>query len=176
MEILRKQKIVGIDTETKPAFKKGVINKIALLQIATESQCFLFRLNKIPFPEELADFLSNKKIKKVGLATKDDLKGLNGHRKLTPANVVDLQSIVKNYGILELGLQKIYALLFEKKISKSQRLTNWENDELTEHQKSYAATDAWSTLMIYKKLEKERKLTKQEIDELLLNSEKLTDI
>jgi ribonuclease D len=164
MNILQKQTVVGIDTETKPSFRKGTINKIALLQIATEDHCMLFRLNKIPFPEELVDFLSDKKIKKIGLALKDDLNGLNKHYKFNPENIIDLQSIVKSYGIFELSLQKIYAILFEKRISKSQRLTNWENDTLTEHQQIYAATDAWSTLLIYNRLMQEKKLTKKEIE------------
>jgi len=169
IEVLRKQKTVGIDTETKPSFKKGLLHKVALLQVSTEDICFLFRLNKITFPTELGDFLSDKSVKKVGIALRDDFNALNKHHRFKPENVVDLQSIVKNYGILELGLQKLFAIVFNKKISKSQRLTNWESPELTEQQQRYAATDAWAALMIYKQLMKEKKLTKAEI-ELIANS------
>ncbi len=169
IQMLRQHNMVGIDTETKPSFKKGLLHKVSLLQISTEDICFLFRLNKIVFPKELGDFLSDKSVKKIGLALKDDFNGLNKHLRFKPENIVDLQSIVKSYGILELGLQKIFAIVFNQKISKSQRLTNWESPELTEQQQRYAATDAWAALMIYKQLMKEKKLTKAEI-ELLANN------
>lgn len=162
--VLRKQKIVGIDTETKPSFKKGLLHKVALLQISTTDHCFLFRLNVIPFPKDLGDFLSDASVKKIGLALKDDFAALNKHHIFKPANVVDLQSIVKSYGILEMGLQKIFAIVFHQKISKSQRLTNWESPVLTDPQQRYAATDAWAALIIYKALIKEKKLTKKEIE------------
>ncbi len=170
IQIRRQHNMVGIDTETKPSFKKGLLHKVSLLQISTEDICFLFRLNKIVFPKELGDFLSDKSVKKIGLALKDDFNGLNKHLRFKPENIVDLQSIVKSYGILELGLQKIFAIVFNQKISKSQRLTNWESPELTEQQQRYAATDAWAALMIYKQLMQEKKLTKAEI-ELIANSE-----
>lgn len=164
---LRKAEIVGIDTETKPSFARGTHHKVSLVQISTSDHCFLFRLNKIGFPAELADFLADKKIKKIGLALRDDLNGLMKQRKFKPENFIDLQAIVRNYGILELGLQKISAIIFEKKVSKSQRLTNWENNELTESQMTYAATDAWVSLMIYLTLNNTKKITKKQLDQLL---------
>lgn len=69
-----------------------------------------------------------------------------------PAGFVELQKHVNEYGIEELSLQKIYAILFGKRISKAQRLTNWEAERLTEKQMRYAATDAWCTLRIYRYL------------------------
>jgi ribonuclease D len=168
IEELRKSTIVGIDTETKPSFTRGTHHKVSLVQISTLDHCFLFRLNKIDFPAALAEFLADEKIKKIGLSLRDDLNGLNRHHKFKPANCVDIQTIIQSYGILELGLQKIYAILFGKKISKSQRLTNWENPELTEQQQRYAATDAWASLQIYMRLMEEKKLTKKQLEKLLL--------
>ncbi len=130
-------------------------------------ECFLFRLNKIGFPEQLAELLSNEKIIKVGLALRDDLNGLFRQQNFKPKGFVDIQNEVRNYGILELSLQKVYALIFGKKISKSQRLTNWENDVLTPQQQIYAATDAWATLRIYLHLLQEKKLSKAEIQVLI---------
>lgn len=164
---LNKAVVLGIDTETKPSFTRGLFHKISLVQVSTLTHCYLFRLNKIKFPRGLADILENKKIMKIGLALRDDLSGLNKHHRFLPENIVDLQSIVKNYGILELGLQKMFAIVFGRKISKSQRLTNWESAELTEQQKLYAATDAWSVLLIYLQLQKEKKLTKKQIEALV---------
>ena len=145
-------KVVGIDTESKPSFKKGRQNKIALLQISTDECCFLFRLNIMGFSPELAAFLENQNITKVGLSLKDDFMMLHGMSAFTPKGFIDIQSIIDNYGIGEKSLQKIYAILFGKKISKSQRLSNWEADVLTDAQKRYASTDAWATLKIYEKL------------------------
>lgn len=170
IEELRKNPIVGIDTETKPSFTRGTHHKVSLVQISTLDHCFLFRLNKIDFPAALAEFLADEKIKKIGLSLRDDLAGLNKYHKFKPANCVDIQTIIQSYGILELGLQKIYAILFGKKISKSQRLTNWENPELTEQQQRYAATDAWASLQIYLQLMTEKKLPKKQLDKILLEN------
>ena len=167
---LRKYKIVGIDTETKPSFTRGTHHKVSLVQISTLNHCILFRLNKFEFPVALAEFLADENIKKIGLSLRDDLAGLNKQHPFKPANCIDIQTIAQNYGILELGLQKIYAILFEKKISKSQRLTNWENPELTEQQQRYAATDAWASLQIYVQLMKENKLSKKEIQKIVLQN------
>ena len=170
IEELRKNEIVGIDTETKPSFTRGTHHKVSLVQISTLDHCFLFRLNKIEFPAALAEFLADERIRKIGLSLRDDLAGLNKHHKFKPGNCVDIQTIIQSYGILELGLQKIYAILFGKKISKSQRLTNWENPELTEQQQRYAATDAWASLQIYQQLITEKKLTKKEVDKMVMEN------
>jgi len=164
---LRKNTIVGIDTETKPSFTRGTHHKVSLVQISSLDHCFLFRLNLIDFPAALAEFLSDKEVLKIGLSLRDDLIGLNKRHTFKPAGFIDIQTIAKNYGIMELSLQKIYAILFGSKISKSQRLTNWENAELSEQQLRYAATDAWASLKIYLQLLKEKKLSKNEIDALV---------
>jgi ribonuclease D len=167
---LSKSTVVGIDTETKPSFTRGTHYKVSLVQISTLDHCFLFRLNRIDFPLPLADFMANKNITKIGLSLRDDLSGLNRRYAFKPAGFIDIQDIAKNYGILELSLQKIYAILFNKKISKSQRLTNWESPALSEPQQRYAATDAWASLQIYLQLMQEKKLTKKAMENLLLES------
>ena len=147
--------VVGVDTETRPSFKKGKINKVALLQISTVDTCFLFRLNRIGIPDFLEEFLQNDTLK-IGLSLRDDFSMLRRANNKDPkiGNWIELQDYVQRFGINEKSLQKIYAILFGKKISKNQRLSNWEADVLTEAQQQYAATDAWATLRIYKELEK----------------------
>ncbi len=167
IEELNKHNLVGIDTETKPSFTKGKKNKVSLIQISTLEECFLFRLNCIDFPVALINFLANKNIKKIGLSLRDDISGLNRLHKIKAENIVDLQSIVSNYGILELGLQKIFAIVFGQKISKSQQLSNWESEALTEAQQRYAATDAWACLQIYLELMNHKPLTAQEKEQLI---------
>lgn len=151
---LNTQKIVGVDTETRPSFKKGSTNKVALLQISTEDTCFLFRLNSIGLPDFLEDFLQND-VLKIGLSLRDDFNMLRRRNKKDPreGNWIELQEYVSKFGIKDLSLQKIYAILFREKISKSQRLSNWEADVLTEAQQMYAATDAWACVRIYERLQ-----------------------
>lgn len=149
---LNKYLSIGFDTETRPTFTKGQIRKIALMQLSTEDTCFLFRLNLIDIPESLKGILVNQDIKKIGLSLKDDFSAIRKRIQLEPQNFVELQSYVKKFGIQDNGLQRIYAILFGEKISKRQRLTNWEADVLTEAQRGYAALDAWACLRIYNKL------------------------
>jgi ribonuclease D len=152
VDYLSKFEMLGFDTETRPSFKKGHVNGVALIQLSTDDICFLFRLNKIDYSPVLIRLLSNSKTLKIGLSLKDDFQSIRRKMKFTPEGFVDLQKIVSQYGIKDIGLQKIYALLFNKRISKNQRLTNWEADELTECQKKYAALDAWACLKIYEEL------------------------
>ena len=149
---LEKYDTIGFDTETRPAFKKGVTNKIALMQLATEDTSFLFRMNVIGFPDCLANILTNKDIKKIGLSLKDDFSALRKRKPIVPANFIELQAYVKRYGIEDNSLQRIYGILFGKRISKGQRLTNWEADILSDAQKMYASIDAWACLRIYNEL------------------------
>ncbi len=167
LDYLFKQSIVGIDTETRPSFKRGVAYKVSLLQLATNETAYLFRLNKIGFPKRLIKFLSDEKILKIGLSLRDDFNGLGKRIQFKPAGFIDIQNIINDYGILELSLQKIFAILFNQKISKSQRLSNWENKVLTEQQQLYAATDAWAALQIYLRLSKEEKISKKALAKII---------
>lgn len=163
---LRQHTVLGVDTEARPSFKRGVHYPTALVQIATLERCYLFRLTHVGLPVEIAEIFANPNICKVGLAFKDDITGLRRRRDFKPANCVDLQSMVCKYGIMELGLQKIFAIIFGKKISKSQQLTNWENSHLTPEQASYASTDAWATLSIYLALQQVQPLSKRAVEAL----------
>lgn len=152
VEYLKKFKRVGFDTETRPSFKKGQRYMISLMQVSTEDTCFLFRLNRIGIPSELEDFLEDENILKIGLSLRDDFAALRKRSEAKPRNFLDLQSYVCNFGIEDASLQKIYAILFNKKISKGQRLTNWDAEILSESQQKYAALDAWACLKIYNQL------------------------
>lgn len=157
-EYLRRYKAIGFDTETRPAFRKGVKHQIALMQLATEDTCFLFRLNEIGLPDCLAEILISPSVKKIGLSLKDDFSAIHKRKAIVPTNFVELQSYVKDYGIEDNGLQRIYGILFEKRISKGQRLTNWEAEVLSDAQKMYAALDAWACLRIYDELKNREKI------------------
>jgi ribonuclease D len=143
---------LGFDTETKPTFKRGQIHKVALMQLSTEEECFLFRLNRIGYPAELEALMSNRTVRKIGLSLRDDFAAIKRRSVKTPENFTDLQDFVDTFGIEDNSLQKIYAILFGRKISKSQRVSNWEAATLTPAQQSYAAIDAWACLRIYNHL------------------------
>ncbi|WP_346853981.1 3'-5' exonuclease [uncultured Draconibacterium sp.] len=148
------QESIGFDTETKPSFKKGVVNKVALLQLSTKDRAFLFRINRIGLPREIIALLSDENIKKPGVAIRDDIKGLQEFKKFKPAGFVELQDEAKDMGIQNFSLKKLAAIACGFRISKGQQLTNWEADSLTEAQQRYAATDAWASLEIFESFQR----------------------
>ncbi len=150
---LRESSIIGIDTETRPSFKKGRSNKVSLVQLSTHTDCYLIRINKIGFIDALRELFADNQILKVGISLRDDFSVLHRVDDFEPHNFVDLQSIVPQYGIADMSLQKIYAIIFGKKISKAQRLSNWEAPTLSVPQQYYAALDAWACLHIYETLQ-----------------------
>ena len=152
VEYLLKQPILGFDTETKPSFKKGKTYQVSLLQVATHDTCFIFRLNQIGITDSITRLLEDRTITKVGLSLQDDMRQLELRRKFTPGTFIELQKEVKDIGIIDMSLQKIYANLFRMKIAKNQQLSNWEADILTEAQQKYAATDAWACIQIHEEV------------------------
>lgn len=156
VKVLRKAGTIGIDTETRPSFRPGTSHKVALLQAGTEECCFLFRLCRIGLPPCLIALLADPSVKKIGLSLKDDFMMLHERADFIPAGHVELQVLAREMGLQDMSLQKLYANLFHKKLSKRARLTNWEADALTESQIGYAATDAVACLHIYKELEQMR--------------------
>ncbi|MEG1659548.1 MAG: 3'-5' exonuclease [Bacteroides sp.] len=150
---LQTQKVVGIDSETRPSFTKGQSYKVALLQISSKECCFLFRLNITGFTSSLVELLEDPTVAKIGLSLRDDFMMLHKRAPFNPQRCIELQEYVRSFGIQDKSLQKVYGILFNEKISKSQRLSNWEADVLTEAQKQYAATDAWACLQIYNLLQ-----------------------
>ncbi len=152
LPLLREHSQLGFDTEAKPSFKKGRVNKTALLQLATSDIAFLFRINRIGLPDELARILSDDTIMKLGLAIKDDLRDLKKLKSFEPKNFVDIQNIAQELSIKNTGLKKLSAIVLEGRISKSQRLSNWEKEILSPAQLRYAATDAWVCYELYNRL------------------------
>ena len=144
--------LLGFDTETRPTFKKGKKNSVSLIQLATAELACLFRINKIGIPDELIGLLSDPSVTKAGVAVHDDIRFLKGVKKFSPDGFIDLQNLVKEYGIQSSGLKKLSAIVLGFRISKRQQVTDWEAEQLTEAQQIYAATDAWVCHQIYKKL------------------------
>jgi ribonuclease D len=152
VKFLLSQPILGVDTETRPSFRKGDNYKVALLQVSTEDICFLFRLNKTGMTPAIIRLLENTDVPMIGLSWHDDILSLKRRTDFKPGRFIDLQNLVGQLGIEDLSLQKLYANIFGKKISKRQQLTNWDRDTLDDRQKLYAATDAWACIQLYKEI------------------------
>ncbi len=152
-EVLSAQKIIGFDTETRPSFTSGMVNKVALLQLSTDDVCFLIRLNKVPLDKALIAILQNENIAKVGAAVQNDIAALNALRHFKARGFIDLQNEVGRFGIEDRSLRKLSGIIIGKKVSKAQRLSNWEAQTLTPQQQQYAATDAWVCIELLRRLQ-----------------------
>lgn len=151
---LKKQTVLGFDTETKPVFSANQhCNSVALLQLSGPDEAFLFRIQKLGMRGRICSVLSNPNIIKVGAASLDDVRGLQRYRKFEPRGFVDLQKIAWEWGIRDKSVKKLAANILGVRISKSQQLSNWEAETLNEHQQKYAATDAWICREMYLKLQ-----------------------
>lgn len=154
VDYLLSSDILGVDTETKPAFHRGEHHQVGLLQVANRDTCFLFRLNLTGITPAIKRLLEDKTVKKIGLSWHDDIRGLKAREAFTPGLFIDLQDLVPKMGIQDLSLQKLFANFFHQKISKRQRLSNWEAPILDGKQRQYAAIDAWACILLYDEIQR----------------------
>lgn len=146
---LQSEDLLGFDTETRPSFRKGVMHPISLLQLATSDTVYLIRLNQLGFPPELQELLSASQPQKVGVAIRDDIRGLQQLADFEPGGFIELGQLARQLGIVTCGLRNLAGIFLQVRISKKAQLSNWEQEALTESQESYAATDAWISREIY---------------------------
>lgn len=149
---LASQRIIGFDTETRPSFKAGQMNKVALLQLSTHERCYLIRLCRMKLHNPLLAILSSPDIIKIGADVEGDIRALHVLRHFRERGFIDLQRIIADWGVEEKSLRKMAAIVLGERVSKAQRLSNWEAAVLTPQQQMYAATDAWACIAIYEKL------------------------
>lgn len=149
---LSHERLIGFDTETRPSFTAGVVNRVALMQLSTAERCYLIRLNKVPLDKALIDILCDEAVTKVGAGVQNDIRALNMLRHFRARGFVDLQDEVSQFGIEDRSLRKLSGIILGKKVSKAQRLSNWEAKVLTQSQQLYAATDAWVCVEIFRRL------------------------
>jgi ribonuclease D len=150
--LMKSSREFGFDTETRPSFRKGKVNKVALLQLATREHAFIFRINHTGIPDFVKNILEDTKIIKIGVAIHDDLKSLKIVRPMNPDGFIDLQQYVARFNIEDKGLKKLTANILGFRISKRYQTSNWEEDALSAPQLEYAATDAWVCYEIYQRL------------------------
>ncbi len=158
IDYLKKQQIIGFDTESRPSFSPDQPHYgVSLLQLSGPDRAYLFRVKKMGMQKKLCKILSDDKILKIGAAVNDDIRGLKKHTGFDAKAFVDLQKIAWEYGIRDKSVKKMAAIIMGVKVSKSQQLSNWEADVLSEAQKMYAATDAWICREMYLKLMRSEK-------------------
>ena len=158
---LAEQPVIGFDTETRPSFRPGVTFRVSLLQLSTPTVCYLFRLNKIPLAKPILQLLEDRRILKIGADVAGDLRSLRQIRHFRDGGFIDLQTIAPQWGIEEKSLRKLSAIVLGQRVSKAQRLSNWEAAQLTDKQLLYAATDAWVCTEIYDKLQQTPQIRKK---------------
>ncbi len=151
-DLLSEHEVVGFDTETRPSFHKGQHYHVSLLQLATPKQVFLIRLNQTGLTKEIISFLENDEILKAGIGLRDDIKALQKLKRFHPDGFVELSSIAKSKGLQVESVKKLAGLILGFRISKSAQTSNWEAENYTDKQITYAATDAWVCLKLYHSL------------------------
>jgi len=154
VEALKKDPILGFDTETRPAFKKGQSYPVALLQLATAEKVYLFQLLKINHIEPIWEILANPDYLKVGIAIQDDIIKLKDRIHFQQKGFIEIADLTRKIGILNTGLRTLVAHFLGFRISKKAQVSNWAKDELSESQLKYAATDAWVSRKLYLKINK----------------------
>ena len=149
---LAAQPLIGFDTETRPSFRQGVTYRVSLLQLSSAERCYLFRLNRIPLAKPIMQLLTDRNLPKIGADVAGDLRSLHELRHFREDGFIDLQDLASEWGIEEKSLRKLSAIVLGQRVSKAQRLSNWEATALTDKQQLYAATDAWVCIRIYEEL------------------------
>ena len=153
MDYLNRQQVIGFDTETRPTFSPGQKSGgVSLLQLSGADKAFLFRIKKLGMTPKLCRLMASEKIAKVGAATGEDVRGLQRYSPFKPASFIDLQKIVWEYGIKDKSVKTMADIIMGIRISKTQQLSNWDAEVLSEAQQKYAATDAWVCREMYLKL------------------------
>ena len=149
MELIQEEALLGFDTETRPSFKRGENHPVALLQLASENDAFLFQLRNLGLPDPLKEIFEDESVLKIGVAIHDDIKALQQKSEFQPNGFVDLADIARRFGIITTGLRNLTGIVLKSRISKRYQLSNWNRKILDEHQQLYAATDAWVCREIY---------------------------
>lgn len=151
---LKRHNIIGFDTETRPSFRTGVSYNVSLLQLSTPDTCYLFRLCRIRLDNRILKILGSHTILKVGADVAGDIRSLRALRHFKADGFIDLQHEAIRWGIEEKSLRKLSAIVLGERVSKAQRLSNWEAGILTSQQQEYAATDAWVCTRILEELQR----------------------
>ena len=148
---LMKLNTLGFDTETRPSFRKGKIHNPSLVQFSSYKKAYLFQINLIDTLKPLIPLLTSKKTVKVGIAIRDDIKGLQEIMSFNPGGFTEIADLTSRLDIVNTGLRPLAAILLGLRVSKRAQLSNWAKPVLSPSQIQYAATDAWISLLLFKR-------------------------
>lgn len=149
VEALLRETVLGVDTETRPSFRRGQFFPPALLQAATDRAVFLFQLAKIDPARVLVPIFEEPRVVKVGIAFTQDVKELQALCPFRAENIVDLSILARKAGLIHTGLRNMTGMFLRARISKAAQVSDWSAPTLSKAQIEYAATDAWITRELY---------------------------
>ena len=150
---LRAERVVGFDTETRPAFRVGVSYAPALAQLATARSVYLFPLQRLDFEPEIAELMASPRLVKAGVSVRDDLRQLQKLFSFEEKSIVDLGDVVRRHGLKQSGVRNLAGLFLGYRVPKGSKTSNWATPRLSAQQITYAATDAWVCRELYLKFE-----------------------
>jgi ribonuclease D len=149
VQSLASEKVLGFDTETRPAFKKGESYLPSLIQLAAVDRVYILQLRHIKSYDPIAGILNDRKVLKAGVKVDDDIIKLSALFPLGSSGFVELAGMAHKAGIKNAGVRGLAALLFGFRISKQTKCSRWDAPILTREQIIYAATDAWVCRELY---------------------------
>jgi ribonuclease D len=150
---IRQERIVGLDTETRPSFRKGESHLPCLVQAATARAVYLFQLNRIDVFPALVELLARRDTVKAGIGLAHDLRQLKLVFPFTVDNVLDLGVVARRRGLGQTGVRNLAGMFLGFRIPKGNRTSNWAAPRLSPAQITYAATDAWACRELYLRFE-----------------------
>jgi ribonuclease D len=150
-EEIRRESVLGFDTETRPAFRKGESYPTALVQLAGESVVWIFQLQRVDCSSLLQEVFQSGNLK-AGIGVADDLRQMKKVFAFEEANVVDVGALARRQGVEQTGLRNLAGLVLGYRIPKGSRTSNWGAARLTRQQIAYAAMDAWAARALYLRL------------------------
>ena len=144
MQDIRKEAVVGFDTETRPAFRKGESYLPCLAQVATARAVYLFQLQQQDFSAPMAEMLAADGIVKAGVSLADDLRSLKKIFSFDEKAIVDVGAVARRHGLKQTGVRNLAGIFLGLRIPKGTKTSNWAAPRLSPQQILYAATDAWA--------------------------------
>ena len=152
-EDFAQEALVGIDTETRPAFRKGESYPPSLVQVATAKAVYLFQIQQLDCSSVLKGLLDSESVVKAGVSLAYDLRQLKQVFPFDEKAVVDVGWAAKRQKLEQTGVRNLAALFLGMRIPKGAKTTNWSSRTLSPQQIAYAATDAWVCRQLYLRFE-----------------------